>query len=103
MRYFIFSDFVGRRSDLHFEHTPRDDADNLHIRRSAEERLQKLCTLTREDIRPETPQLFADLVHIMKDLDSDSLRDLYSKVKDRTFCRGNQERTKCVFVWKLEY
>ena len=79
--FLLHSGQISRRSDLVFEHIP-DSEEQSSVRREAMETMKKLCEQTGEGIRPQTPELFGQLVKDMKKLNFEGL----SSIKDRTPC-----------------
>ena len=65
------------RSDLLFEHRP-DSEELSRDSRDAQQKLAELCRISNEDVRPETPRLFSELVMTMSRLDINSLRNIYN-------------------------
>lgn len=88
---------VTRREKLTFEHTGGEDMKTTDYQ-GAVDKLQELCTSTQEGIRPETPQMFSELVYLMKKLDALSLDSVYRQVTAASFCPNNAERTKRFYV-----
>lgn len=84
---------MTRREKLTFEHTGGEDMKTTDYQ-GAVDKLQELCTSTQEGIRPETPQMFSELVYLMKKLDALSLDSVYRQVTAASFCPNNAERTK---------
>jgi len=67
---------VRERGSLRFDHTVSNEEKDAQLGK-AEETMRALCASVKEDdVRPETPRLFADLVRVMKTLDSTSLQRL---------------------------
>lgn len=59
-------------------------------------KLTELCTTTKDGITPQTPRLFTELVHILKELNSQDLTDVYEQSQMESFCIDNNERVKLV-------
>ncbi|XP_067678851.1 uncharacterized protein [Haliotis asinina] len=88
---------VASRSALTFEHTYglRDEEVNRH---GASTKMQELCRLTATDIRPEVPQMFSELVYILKNSNFRSLRALYRQLKTGHICGKNSRIGKKFFI-----
>lgn len=86
---------VASRSALTFEHTYglRDEEVN---RRDASTKMQELCRVTATDIRPEVPQMFSELVYILKNSNFRSLQALYRQLKTGQICGKNSRIGKSV-------
>ena len=81
---------VTRRSTLEFEHASPEEI-RAEGRQETETVLRDLCRTTKEDIRPETPQLFSSLVAAVKKLSSDDLREIFAKM-DATCSNNNKPK-----------
>ncbi|XP_041357850.1 apolipophorins-like [Gigantopelta aegis] len=92
----VAQDVVLKRVNLLFEHERLMTSDDH--RHSLISKLDEICTATAEDIRPEVPGIFAQLVSIMKNLDSETIRDVYSQILDKSICKENNRRTKQFFL-----
>jgi hypothetical protein len=79
---------LSGRTTLLFEHEQKIGSNDQTLW-SAREKLTELCRITIHDITPEVPGLFADLVYLMKGLESKELLDLADRVQ-----RGNCEDNK---------
>ena len=67
---------ISRRSSLLFDHT-LSAAEEEQKLNEASETMRALCASVKdEDVRPETPRLFADLVRLMRTLDARALQQL---------------------------
>ncbi|XP_048255783.1 apolipophorins-like [Haliotis rufescens] len=88
---------VASRSALTFEHTYglRDEEVN---RRDASTKMQELCRVTATDIRPEVPQMFSELVYILKNSNFRSLQALYRQLKTGQICGKNSRIGKKFFI-----
>jgi hypothetical protein len=71
------------RSSLLFDHTLSAEQTDANAR-DVLTTFQQLCEKSQPDIRPDAPGLFTKLVHQMKKLDSQSLRQLAASI--RTTC-----------------
>ena len=86
-------DYISNRAGLKFEHVyGSGNKDELMM--DAESKLREICENTREDIRPQTPRLFSELVYIVKNMAISDLRTVYNQVKAGSFCSQNNERVK---------
>ncbi|XP_056021701.1 uncharacterized protein LOC130054813 [Ostrea edulis] len=88
---------VSRKTDMNFEHYS-DAASNMKTRKDIERQLVNICIQTKEDIRPETPRLFSDLVYIMRAADSQTLNDVYSNIQSGTLCSDNNQKVRKFFM-----
>ncbi|XP_059142810.1 uncharacterized protein LOC131930369 isoform X2 [Physella acuta] len=86
-------DTVQTRSSLLFEHFGNDDQSN-NARESAQQTLKEICDQTKDDLRPETPRLFSQLVKVMKALKSTELGDLHTQLKNKNLCPDNGRAIK---------
>lgn len=73
------------RSTMLYDHTmtSQQAAETL---RETQQTFQTLCQKTQVDIRPDVPGLFTKLVHQMKRLDTQTLRQLMTTVKGTSMC-----------------
>ncbi len=69
---------IQNRVALLFEHKRSDDQMVRDVT-EAQKTLESICSTTAVDIRPETPGQFAELVRLMRLLDTPSLRSLHQK------------------------
>ncbi|KAL5015760.1 hypothetical protein ScPMuIL_005349 [Solemya velum] len=88
---------VELEGTMEFEHTLGEKEPERN-RREAERILRELCESTVSDVRPETPQIFSELVYILKKMDTYSMRYIYNQVQSETFCPSNARRTKKFLV-----
>ncbi|XP_062611985.1 uncharacterized protein LOC134273791, partial [Saccostrea cucullata] len=88
---------VSRKTDMNFEHH-YDVARNMKTRKDIERQLVNICAQTTEDVRPETPRLFSDLVYIMRAADSQTLKDVYSNVQSGSLCSNNNQKVRKFFM-----
>lgn len=85
-------DLIGSRTGLIYEHV-YGNGQRAEPRREAENKLQEICRDTREDVRPDTPRLFSELVYIIRNMDVTTLNGVYNQVKRGSLCSDNNERT----------
>ncbi|XP_067679783.1 uncharacterized protein [Haliotis asinina] len=90
-------DLIGSRTGLIYEHV-YGNGQRAEPRREAENKLQQICRDTTQDIRPDTPRLFSELVYILRNMDVSTLRSVYSQVKRGSLCSDNNERTMKFFT-----
>lgn len=78
------------RLSVLYDHTmtSQQSAETL---RETQQTFQTLCQKTQIDIRPDVPGLFTKLVHQMKRLDTQTLRQLMTTVKGTSMC-GKAEK-----------
>ena len=57
-------------------------------------KLKELCQISKEDVRPEQPQIFSELIREMKMADSAALNAIYKQLKNRKICPNNPEKIK---------
>lgn len=57
-------------------------------------KLSEICTTTKDGITAETPRLFSELVHALKELSASDLSDVYQQSQMDSFCIDNSERVK---------
>ncbi|XP_041360319.1 uncharacterized protein LOC121376501 [Gigantopelta aegis] len=89
--------YISKRTKLTFQHVygTRDEDTK---RRDASQKLEDLCQASADDIRPEVPGMFSELVYIMREMDARSLDRLFEQVKRGDICRDNTRRTRKFFV-----
>ena len=93
----LYSGFSGQRLPLTFEHVY--DADQvMRTRNDVENKLMDACRVLKEDIRPETPKLFTELVYLLKSVDVSTLRTIYQKLQDKSLCAENNKCVKYVNI-----
>jgi RNase P subunit RPR2 len=63
-------------------------------KKQVQDKLKELCLTTENGIRPETPDLFAQLVMLMKQVDAKTMTDIFNDLKATSFCPNNMKRTK---------
>lgn len=68
-------------------------------KKQVQDKLKELCLTTENGIRPETPDLFAQLVMLMKKLDATSMAEIFEDVKATSYCPNNMQRTKLAIVF----
>ncbi|XP_071088621.1 uncharacterized protein [Haliotis cracherodii] len=90
-------DYIRNRAGVVFEHA-YGPGNKGQLARDAESKLREICQNTREDIRPDTPRMFSELVNIVKEQNVDDLRRIYQQVKSGTICTDNNERVKKFFL-----
>ncbi|XP_046361600.2 uncharacterized protein LOC124138779 [Haliotis rufescens] len=90
-------DLIGSRTGLIYEHV-YGNGQRAEPRREAENKLQEICRDTREDVRPDTPRLFSELVYIIRNMDVTTLNGVYNQVKRGSLCSDNNERTMKFFT-----
>ena len=72
---------------MKFEHSHEEDAQmEVRGRAAAQKALRQLCRTSDDDIRPETPALFAELIKELKSLNYDNLNELYEVVRSGRLC-----------------
>jgi acyl carrier protein phosphodiesterase len=82
----LSSDSRRIRSTMLFDHS-------LSVQQTAEavsetqQTFQQLCQKSQNDVRPDVPGLFTKLVHQMRRLDTQSLRQMMSTVKSSSMCK----------------
>ncbi len=86
-------DMILTRTGMNYEHV-YGNGERAEPRKDAENKLEEICRDTREDIRPDSPRLFSELVYIVKNMDAAALREIYSQLKRGSLCSQNNERTK---------
>ncbi|KAK7501815.1 hypothetical protein BaRGS_00006901, partial [Batillaria attramentaria] len=87
---------ITNRVSMMYDHGSREEQ-SREARMEAEHMLRQLCRDTQDDIRPDTPRLFANLVSVMRKVDASGLKSLYSQLEQNTLC-ANNIRTKKFFV-----
>ncbi|XP_061171948.1 uncharacterized protein LOC133181472, partial [Saccostrea echinata] len=88
---------VSRKTDMNFEHH-YDVGSKTKTRKDIERQLVNICAQTTEDVRPETPRLFSDLVYTMRAADSQTLKDVYSNVQSGSLCSNNNQKVRKFFM-----
>ena len=73
----------SRRTTMLYEHEPRTVANSNDISKVTAV-LQDICA--SDDIRPETPQLFARLTYAMRQMDVSALTRLHRMVEGGRIC-----------------
>jgi len=80
---------TNRRTSLLFDHS--EDKQGSSSSR-AEETLREMCA--SDDVRPETPRLFSELVYRLRDLDYANLKSLHRKVHGGRVCDNADKASK---------
>ncbi|XP_069118904.1 vitellogenin-like [Argopecten irradians] len=88
---------ISDRRGMTFEHAYGPDK-SIRSQAELEEKLMDICRNTQQDIRPETPQFFSDLVYLMKTVDSQALRRVYQKLRTGSLCPNNIKRVRKFFL-----
>ncbi|KAI8787576.1 apolipophorin [Biomphalaria glabrata] len=85
--------YVSSRQSLLFEHSfvPEQTQNKME---SATQTLKEICEQTVEDLRPETPRMFSELVTVLRMLDSSNLKHLHRLLKDKKLCPENGRTIK---------
>ena len=76
---------VSRRESLLFDHSMTAEEEEAKFQ-TATQTLRDLCKSSKDDIRPETPRLFANLVRQMRTLDESNMKRLYQNAG--SMCSG---------------
>lgn len=76
-----------------FDHKYNEEQ-NKNYENEAEMVLREICENVGDDIRPETPHLFASLVYKLRELSFDRLHAIYSRIDN--ICPGHA-KAKYVF------
>lgn len=95
---FFFTAEVSRRDTLLFTQVHGEKAITTS-KKQVQDKLKELCLTTENGIRPETPDLFAQLVMLMKKLDATSMAEIFEDVKATSYCPNNMQRTKLAIVF----
>ncbi|KAL8574007.1 hypothetical protein ACOMHN_029454 [Nucella lapillus] len=87
---------ISRRTTLLYEHKQgmEKGASNFMEVKS---KLKQICDLTDEDIRPEVPRLFGELVHMMRNMDYSDLQDLNQQLERNRICADNAQKASKFF------
>lgn len=88
---------VSRRDTLLFTQVHGEKAITTS-KKQVQDKLKELCLTTENGIRPETPDLFAQLVMLMKKLDATSMAEIFEDVKATSYCPNNMQRTKKFYM-----
>ncbi|XP_062612312.1 LOW QUALITY PROTEIN: uncharacterized protein LOC134274081 [Saccostrea cucullata] len=88
---------VSRRDTLLFSQI-HGEKSIISTKKQVQDKLKELCLSTENGIRPETPDLFAQLVMLMKRLDSKSMAEIFEEIKATSFCPNNMKRTKKFYM-----
>ncbi|XP_014669654.1 PREDICTED: apolipophorins-like [Priapulus caudatus] len=93
----------GRRPNkqpLTFVHEDIADGNDDDERNAARatRALADLCSLTQEDMRPEAPQKFSQLVYTMRQLSRGALSSLYVQIQSESVCAENKYRGRKFFL-----
>ncbi|XP_050403910.2 uncharacterized protein LOC126819756 [Patella vulgata] len=89
--------YITRRANMFFEHAKEPVSSEMQ-RKDVERKLQEICHATSSDIRPQVPMMFSELVHLLRNLNTVTMRDIYIQVTSGSICSGNMERTKKFFL-----
>ena len=76
--WYLFS-AIRRRTSLLYEHALSHE-ESSEKREAANSLMSKLCSSSDKEIRPETPELFINLVKTLKMLDSTTLQAVYTDI-----------------------
>lgn len=98
---FSFTAEVSKRDTLLFTQVHGEKA-ITSSKKQVQDKLKELCLTTENGIRPETPDLFAQLVMLMKKLDATSMAEIFEDVKATSYCPNNMQRTKLAIVFFFE-
>lgn len=98
---FSFTAEVSERDTLLFTQVHGEKA-ITSSKKQVQDKLKELCLTTENGIRPETPDLFAQLVMLMKKLDATSMAEIFEDVKATSYCPNNMQRTKLAIVFFFE-
>ncbi|CAG5119505.1 unnamed protein product, partial [Candidula unifasciata] len=90
------NDPVTSKTTLLFEHKQALVSSDQTLW-SARQKLTELCRITVQDILPEVPGLFADLVYLMRGLESKQLLDLADRVQRGNICEDNKRKAQKFF------
>lgn len=94
----FFTAEVSRRDTLLFIQVHGEKAITTS-KKQVQDKLKALCLTTENGIRPETPDLLAQLVMLMKKLDATSMAEIFEDVKSTSYCPNNMQRTKLAIVF----
>lgn len=87
---------IRQRTDLLFSHQFGARSSG-NVEDKIKTKLQDLCQISQDDVRPEQPQHFNELVREMKKADISTLNSVYKQVKNQRICRGNPEKIMKIF------
>ena len=79
---FVYAGPIAVHDYLIFDQTPSHEQLDAHFR-DAKTTLEMICSSTPQDVRPEVPSLFLQLVDQMQMLDATNLNLLNTKAKSR--------------------
>ena len=101
--YFFDSATFGEPTDLTFQHAQGEDSDDVNARETLD-LLREMCESTEDDIRPETPRDFSNLVFMMKKMNSNGLKRVYNQAQPKNkLCRKNAERVRYRFFHSIVF
>ncbi|CAI9742929.1 apolipophorins-like [Octopus vulgaris] len=87
----------GYRTNLLFQHEH-----GMPNQRDAEQtilsKLQELCQVMKDDVRPELPKMVNNLIDSMRHVDSGVLKKIHNKISRTSFCQQNVEIPKKYFL-----
>ncbi|XP_041357420.1 apolipophorins-like [Gigantopelta aegis] len=84
------------RASMNFRHVY--GFGNTDHQMNIEYKLNELCTIASNDIRPEVPRLFTELVYIMKEMDASSIMGVFSRIQSGSLCSSNIQRARKFFL-----
>merc|ERR1711971_62585 len=80
-----------------FEHFFDSDKE-MKTRKDIERKLLDICQFTKDDVRPETPRLFTDLVHLLRTVGTDTFEEIYRSVQSGALCSDNNQKVRKFFL-----
>lgn len=84
-RYFPFSE-VGHAEKLYFDHKEHEHMESKQALGDARQNLKDLCKTSKDEVRPETPSLFNELVYNLRKLSLADLKTLYQEATASSEC-----------------
>ena len=85
---------MGDPQDLTFQHAQGESSGDLNAKQVLNF-VRQMCDSTADDLRPETPREFSNLVFMMKKVDHNGLKRVFNQVQPKNkLCRKNAERIR---------
>lgn len=79
---------MGRRTDMLFKHE-NSQTEASNAKSAVEETLHQICDT--DDIRPESPHLYSQLVYQLRSLNHHDLNNIHNAVLKNKMCEKNHK------------
>jgi len=82
---------AGQPQKLYFDHKENEETESKQALADARQNLKDLCTTSKEEVRPETPGIFNELVYNLRRLGSADLKTLYQEGTTASECEFGKQ------------